>query len=337
MGSVICLGETMAMMTATDGAALDTATTMRLSVGGAESNVALGLAAMGNDVEWIGRLGNDDFGQRISNELSAGGVGVDLVEFDKQLNTGLYVKVPEHGDLPASVIYYRAGSAASAMSPDFLLDPQRAKAIRNAPLIHMSGITPALSASCVAMMRTLLQLPRTGSACFDVNWRAPLWESQNPKVLLELGNLADIVLVGLDEASDAFGISSVDEIRGLFPKPATLLIKNESTSTVCFSGTTRTEVPALKVDVVEPVGAGDSFAAGYLSGVLAHENARTAMRRGHLAAACTLVVREDRGNLPDAADLETLLAVDDTQWERLKVNAGGIYHGTNHYSFGDPS
>ncbi|WP_347039002.1 sugar kinase [Glutamicibacter halophytocola] len=324
MSEVICLGETMAMVTPANGAPLRQAEQMALAMGGAESNVALGLAAMGVSTSWVSRVGADDFGARIITELRDSGVDTSLVAVDPARPTGLYIKAPAHGQSPAKVVYYRAGSAASAMDPEFIHAEPLASALRQAKLIHLSGITAALSDSCAQMMLSLASTPRRGTLCFDVNWRASLWPGRDPALLLQLANHADAVMVGLDEAEMAFGTSDEQQIRALLPEPSVLVLKNESTSAIALTGDGRFEVPSLKVDVVEPVGAGDSFAAGFLSGLLSGLGVPQALRRGHLAAACTLTVRSDRGDLPPKHVIEQLLELNEQQWSNTAVDTDGI-------------
>jgi 2-dehydro-3-deoxygluconokinase len=148
MLSAVCVGETMAMLTPVQAVPLHQATELHCGIGGAESNVAMGLAAMGLDTHWVGRVGRDGFGTRILNELSSHGVGVSGVEVDEVLPTGLYVKLPaqdSESDGGSAVLYYRQGSAASAMGPATLANPAVAGLLEKASLIHLSGITAALS------------------------------------------------------------------------------------------------------------------------------------------------------------------------------------------------
>lgn len=324
MSEVICLGETMAMVTPANGAPLHHAEQMTLAMGGAESNVALGLAAMGVTTSWVSRVGADDFGTRIITELKDSGVDTSLVAIDPNRPTGLYVKAPAHDQSPAKVLYYRAGSAASAMNPEFIHTEPLASALQQAKLIHLSGITAALSDSCARMMLELTTAPYGGTVCFDVNWRASLWKDRDPALLQQLANRADAVMVGIDEAELAFGTSDEQQIRNLLPDPSVLVLKNESTSAIALTEDGRFEVPSLNVDVVEPVGAGDSFAAGFLSGLLEGLSVPQALRRGHLAAACTLTVRADRGDLPPKHVIDQLLDLDDHQWSNVAVDASGI-------------
>ncbi|HKS00423.1 MAG TPA: sugar kinase [Arthrobacter sp.] len=335
MLSAVCLGETMAMLTPAQAVPLHQATELHCGIGGAESNVAMGLAAMGVDTHWIGRVGRDGFGTRILRELKDHGVGVSGVEVDDSLPTGLYVKVPAQETDPhggSSVLYYRQGSAASAMGPAMLSNPAVSSLLGTAALIHLSGITAALSPECLELVETVLTEPRDGRLIsFDVNWRAALWAGRDRSVLQRLANLADIVLVGKDEAENAFGTTDEAELRSMLPDPEVLVVKNEAISAIALTrgdsaaNGTREEVPALSVAVVEPVGAGDSFAAGYLSGLLLGLGQKASLRRGHVAAACTLTVHGDRGPLPDAAQLSSILNSADEDWTAIHVEDGQFH------------
>jgi 2-dehydro-3-deoxygluconokinase len=336
MLSAVCLGETMAMLTPVQAVPLHQATELHCGIGGAESNVAMGLAAMGLDAHWVGRVGRDGFGTRILRELRDHGVGVAGVEVDDSLPTGLYVKVPAQESDPdggSSVLYYRQGSAASVMGRATLANPTVHSLLEDAALIHLSGITAALSPECLELLEAILTAPREGRIIsFDVNWRAALWAGRDRSALQRLANLADIVLVGKDEAEHAFGTTDEAELRRMLPGPQVLVIKNAAISAIALTrgdaagGGTREEVPALSVAVVEPVGAGDSFAAGYLSGVLFGLGQKASLRRGHVAAACTLTVHGDRGPLPDAAQLSGILESSDDDWAAIHVEDGHFNH-----------
>lgn len=330
--SAVCIGETMAMLTPRS-APLHEATELLFGIGGAESNVAMGLSSMGLRADWIGRVGRDGFGTRILNDLGAHGVGTSGVEVDPVRPTGLYVKVPAvaaavRPDAPSaatsSVIYYRSGSAASAMGMATLANPAVASLLRDASLIHLSGITAALSQDCADLSRAILRTERKGRIIsFDVNWRPALWAGQDPSILAELANLADVVLMGRDEAELAFGTDDESLLRCLLPDPAVLVIKNAEVSAVAvYRDGDRVEVPALRVEVVEPIGAGDAFAAGYLSGMIAGLDQKSCLRRGHLSAVCTLIVRGDRGALPPDNVVASILSGSDEEWVGTVMTAG---------------
>ncbi|MEV4555477.1 sugar kinase [Kitasatospora sp. NPDC049285] len=329
----VCLGESMAVLLPDRPGPFEAVDAFRPSVGGAESNVAAALAALGVPAAWISRVGADGFGRRLTAELAAAGVDVSAVAVDPHRPTGVYLKETGGSALPydlgagsSRMHYYRAGSAASALSPALLDDPAAAALLDRAPLLHLTGITPALSEDCLALVRALLARRRPGRlVSFDLNWRPALWRRRDPAVLPELLDAADVLLLGADEAHDAFGTGSPAELRRRFPSPAVLVVKDSGHAVTALdrSGGSVAE-PALRVDVVEPTGAGDAFAAGYLAGTLRGLDQRRRLRLGHLSAACALTSPTDQGILPDAATVAALLAADEADWAATHVSAAGI-------------
>ena len=300
------------------------------TLAGAEANVAAGLAAMGVPVCWVGRLGADGLGEFVHADLARRGVDVRAVQFDPDRPTGYYTKqvgADEDGEPRSRMLYRRAGSAASAMAPAFLDDPAVIDALANARLIHTSGITAALSESCAQLMRTLLSQPRpfAGTVCFDVNWREQLWPTGDPGVVVELAKLADIVLVGGDEAVRVFGTDDPHSIRMILPGPQWIIVKDGSRRALAVAADgSVVEQPALYVEVVEPVGAGDAFAAGFLAGVVRGDDMSRCLRRGHLSAAAVLTVPGDSASLPAVEVVESLLASSPDAWALVKVSAAGF-------------
>ncbi|QTX06294.1 sugar kinase [Agromyces archimandritae] len=264
---------------------LASAEEFRLDAAGAEANVASHLVRLGRVAAWAGRVGADALGERLVRQLAARGLGTAHVERDPDAPTGLYVKDPGHG-----VLYYRRGSAASRMSPSFLAS------LPAAGIVHHTGITPALSAGCDAMSGALAPHVHAagGLVSFDVNHRPALWaaDAAAPR-LRELAAAADLVFVGLDEAARLWGAESADEVRRLLPEPAVLVVKDGPRRATEFDGGQRTEVPAIPVDVVEEVGAGDAFAAGYLAARLSGADAAARLSAGHAAAVTALAETSD--------------------------------------------
>ncbi|MFK4639444.1 sugar kinase [Paenarthrobacter histidinolovorans] len=293
---LLCVGETMAVLTPDKPESLSEAEYCLLGFGGAESNVAGHLAEFGYRVGWASRLGTDPFGRRILDGLSARGVDVGTVISDDIAPTGVYFKEPDLGR-GARTLYYRKGSAASRMSPD----DAASWPLDQTPWVHLSGITPALSASCSDLLDYLLaQAPAAGyQVSFDVNYRPALWgtDSAGPR-LLELANKAAVVLVGLDEAETLWGCATTDEVAALLPGPRNLVVKDSSTEAVEYLRgpdqlERKVQVPANRVKVIEPVGAGDAFAAGYLAGLLRADEPKDRLALGHSFAAWTLGTRAD--------------------------------------------
>jgi len=279
---VIAIGETMVLITPTVAEPLETAELFRLETGGAESNVAVHLSALGHNAAWASHLGSDPLGRRVERQLRERGVDTSLVKFSTDAPTGFYFKDPGNG-----VIYHRAGSAASAMTPGDLADVPFEQAV----ITHISGITPSLSASCSALIDSVLDRAKLSDTVvsFDVNYRAALWgiEVAAP-ALLALARRADIVLVGLDEAEVLWGTATPEAVRALLGEPDILVIKDGDVGATEFSAGGHVFVPAHKVNVVEAVGAGDAFAAGYLSGYLNGSTPQRRLSLGHDRAALVL-------------------------------------------------
>lgn len=329
---IACLGEPLALVSAAD---LD-ATAPPMHAGGAEANVASGVATLGTPTAFLGRVGGDAEGARILAHLRAHGVDVAAVETDPAGFTGRYAKtegVDAAGEPVTASTYRRAGSAAAAMGPDFLTGPAVAAALQRAAIVHTSGITPALSPSCAELVLALLR-DRTGvpgTVTFDVNWREQLWPDGDPAFVVRLARYADVVLVGSDEAERVLGTGDPGAVRALLPEPRTVVVKDGAVRAVAVSrGGETVSVPALAVDVVEPVGAGDSFAAGFLHGLAHCEDMRTCLRRGHAGAAATLTVRADFATLPPAA-MTALLSCTDEQWAAAHIGTRGVVVGGETY------
>ncbi|MGW5646430.1 sugar kinase [Saccharopolyspora sp. NPDC003752] len=313
---VLCLGETMSLVAPAVPVSLEQARTFTLSAGGAESNVAIHLAALGHRVGWASRVGDDPLGRRMLAAIAAAGVDTGLVEVRPDAPTGVYFKDP--GPAGTKVYYYRAGSAASTMDENFLAGEQL-----DAPrLLHLSGITPALSDGCDRLVRWLLTRERRARITFDVNYRPALWpvEQAGPR-LRELARLADVVFVGLDEAATLWGVETAEDVRKLLDGPGVVVVKDGADAAYALS-TETVIVPAPTVQVVEPVGAGDAFAAGYLSGVLRGEDGVRCLRLGHILAAHSLLSTEDHMPLPDRGAVAEWLGCDEEQWRTLSFGGG---------------
>ena len=312
---VLCVGETMAMVTPHGGAPLAPTTPLALAAGGAESNVAAFLAPLGHRVAWASRLGDDPLGRIVRDLVRDTGVDTSLVELTDR-PTGLYVKAP--GPDGTAVLYYRSGSAASTMDVEFAgrLDAVRPR------VLHLSGITPALSPGCRDLVRHLVLDRPVGGAVvsFDVNHRPGLWSAERAsEELATLAQAADVVLVGLDEARRLWGCRTAEEVRSVLDRPAALVVKDGADEAVSFGPEGTTRVPARRVDVVEPVGAGDAFAAGWLSGMLDGRDAWERLALGHLVAAAALGSATDHADLPTRAQIQLEL-----DHQRAEARAAGV-------------
>jgi len=324
----VTLGEGLAVLVARPGPLEDSATFDR-AAGGAEANVATVLAQLAVDAGWISRVGNDGFGRFLTRQLDEGGVDVSAVVIDTVRPTAVYVKERGSGsDAPndlaegeSRMLYYRVGSAASAFSPADLAAPAAKRLLDSSALVHVTGITSALSESATQLVDALISMPRRGRLIsFDLNYRPALWALRTADasaVLARQVRQCDVVLLGADEALAVFGTDNPARLRALFPEPRHLVVKNDAHTVTGFDGDERVDVAALRLEVVEKVGAGDAFAGGFLAGLLRGHGSEKRIRLGHLCAAAALTGHGDTAELSPPERLEELASLDAAAWSRL--------------------
>lgn len=314
---VACVGETMAALAPVPAGPLEHADVLALNTGGAESNVAQYLAAHGIAARWVSRVGDDPFGRLVRRQIAASGVDVSAVEIDPDRPTGIYFK---HRDQTGNQVhYYRHGSAAAAMTAAVLDTP----AVSTADALHLSGITPALSDRCRELVVAALRPGprRRPLVSFDLNWRPSLWSGTDaPALLRALADQADIVFVGQDEAAAVWGCADPAAVRELLPEPRILVVKDADHAVTAYHADQVVTVPALTVDVVDVVGAGDAFAAGFLAGLFQGRDPVGQLRLGHLTAAAALRVPSDHGPLIDPGTTRRLLDADEQTWAGTAIS-----------------
>ena len=313
-GSVVTLGETMALLDAPASGRLGPGSSLPLGLGGAESNVAIGLARLGVACTWISRVGDDALGTFVTREIQAEGVRV-LAHRDPEAPTGLMLKEHRHGR-PWRVRYYRRGSAASRLSAADIHDTVSA-AIANADVLHLSGITAALGPGPLGAVERAIEVARAAGTLvsFDVNHRSTLWsDAEAARVLTRLVAAADLVFAGPQEATLVLGHGPLDGpptvedgealARALVKRgPRTVVVKLGALGALAMSGDEVHAAPARPITVVDPVGAGDSFVAGYLSEVVAGGSLPDRLRMGNVLGAAVCEVRGDWEGLPTRDEL----------------------------------
>jgi 2-dehydro-3-deoxygluconokinase len=298
--SVFTFGETMGLISADGIGPLPYARSFTYGIGGSESNTAIGIARLGGDVTWLGRVGTDGTGALIAYRLRAEGVHTRAI-FDDGF-TGLMVKHRRSGEV-MHVDYHRAGSAGSRLAPGDL-PPDLA----GASILHVTGITPALSASARATVFQAVEMARARgvTVSLDLNYRAKLWSRFDAApVLRDLVTRADLVFAGPAEAALILG--DRDAADGLAQLgPAEVVVKDGARGCTAIIDGTRHEVAALRVTVVDPVGAGDAFVAGYLTDRMAGADPARRLATATAAGAFQVTVPGDCEGLPSRADLASL-------------------------------
>ena len=298
---VITFGETMVCFAAHEVGPLEQAATFTKIVAGAESNVAVGLARLGLKVAWLSRLGDDSFGRYIRASLEAESVDGRSITVDPAQRTGFMLKSRAMEGADPVVEYHRRGSAASMLSlADF--DEARFLAARH---LHVTGITPALSANCAALVEHAMRFMRAAgrTVSFDPNLRPRLWPSREAMAehLNRLAGLADWVLPGLAEGQSLTGLQTPEEIAEFYLARGAkaVAIKLGAEGSMWRTAEGGGQVPGAPVErVVDTVGAGDAFAAGLISARLEGRDWPATLARANWVGAQAIQVVGDMDGLP---------------------------------------
>jgi 2-dehydro-3-deoxygluconokinase len=309
---VVTFGEALTVFLAEPGVPLSAATTFRRSVAGAELNLAIGLARLGRRVRWSGRVGEDTHGQLILRTLRAEGVDVSGVLTESAPN-GIMVR-DCHVSRMVDVTYFRSGSAGSRLRPEGL----DLAAIRQARVLAISGVTAALSDTAFEATLAAAEAAREAgvTVVFDPNIRyklAPI--DQQIGGLRRLAALADVLLAAEDEAMVISGIQSADDgLAEWFLAGGCQLavFKRGAAGAWATDGSDTWHQPAFSVHAVDPVGAGDAFAAGFISSYLDGAPVDVSLRRGAACGALNVAVAGDFEGSPTEAELLRYLAGSDT-------------------------
>ncbi|MFD3505207.1 sugar kinase [Streptomyces sp. NPDC058676] len=277
-----------------------------LSVAGAESNVAIGLARLGHRVRWAGRVGSDELGALVLRTLRAEGVDIGhAITDDMGRPTGLLLTEPRLGTL-TRVSYYRAGSAGSAVSPADIL-PALAPGSR---ILHLTGITPALSTSAAEAALAAAATAREAgiTVCLDVNYRSRLWTADRARTALRpLLARTDLLIASEDELPlvlERPGAGESEAVRSILAEGVgEVVVKRGAHGATSFTPEGVTDRAARQVDAVDLVGAGDAFVAGYLSAHLHGADIPARLHRAVTTAAFAVATRGDWEGLPTQDEL----------------------------------
>jgi 2-dehydro-3-deoxygluconokinase len=302
---VATVGEVMTLLTTPWTTPLRAAAALDVGYAGAEANTAVGLARLGHAVAFGGRLGDDALGHRIAGELRREGIDVSGLSFDGTRPTGLLIRDLLTGR-PGTVQYHRAGSAASDLGPEQVDED----AVRRARVLHLTGITAVLSDRSRAACLHALDVARDAGTivCFDPNVRlrlapGPTWRA----TVEEIAARADIALCGADDAR-ACGVDA-DPAAWLHELGVPLVVVKDGAAGAWESqdGTVVRGAAHPVPVVVDAVGAGDAFAAGWLSGWLRGLAPADRLAEAAVVAACVVATAGDVPGLPDAAMRDGLL------------------------------
>jgi 2-dehydro-3-deoxygluconokinase len=276
-----------------------------LSIGGAESNVAIGLSRLGVAAGWVSALGDDELGELVLHRVRAEGVDTSAVRRVPDRPTGLYLREEVAGAV--RVHYYRRGSAASALAPG-AFDPA---VLEGAAFLHLTGITGALSPESGEFLTWAARTAREAGVrvSYDVNYRSRLWEPAEARVATEaLLPSVDVLLVGDDEARALWGEDDEACLARLADAgPDEVVLKLGARGCAAAIGGERLTAPGFPARQVDPIGAGDAFAAGYLAASLWGLDPSERLRTANAMGAFCVQNLGDYEGLPSRRELTAFL------------------------------
>lgn len=271
MATVVGIGETLIRLAPAGGETLESAPALTVHVGGAESNVCANLARLGVATAWISRLPRNPLGRRVAAAIRGFGVDTDGVLWAPEGRVGLMLVQPGAAPRPGEVLYYRRDSAFAAIDPD-AVEWER---LAGAGVVHLTGITPGLGGGPRRLVERAIAEARTRGArvCFDVNYRATLWPPDAAREAVEpLLRGLDIVILNGRDARTVFGAegdpeSTAASLRDRFRCGVLVLTLGED-GALARDEAGCVRQAAYAAALVDRIGRGDAFAAGFLYGYI---------------------------------------------------------------------
>jgi 2-dehydro-3-deoxygluconokinase len=295
---VVAVGEVMGLLDPVDDGRLEDVSAFRLRVAGAEGNVLITLAHLGHTTALVTAVGGDPVGRLVTRTLGEHGVNLDHVRVDPSGRTGVFFK-ERFGGGERRVYYYRDGSAAARMSLAEV-DLDRIGAPR---VLTVSGVTlgvgegPGHGVAAVAREALAWAAAQGSTIVFDPNLRPGLWDGTHAaREFAEILPLVDVLLAGREEIAALLPGKDPDHAARHLVRSgvSAVVVKDGARGAVVYEGDRVTHVPPYPVDVVvDPVGAGDAFAAGVISGLLHGWPVRMGARVGAVLGGRAITVSGD--------------------------------------------
>lgn len=294
---VVTLGEAMIRLTPPGLRRIEQAGSFDVEIGGSEANVAVGLARLGLRTAWVSRMTDNPLGRLVTSRIAAHGVDVSHVVWTGRDRVGVYYLEEGRPPRESSVIYDRAGSAMSRMTPGDL--PATLFRPGAARWLHVSGITPAIGEAAAATNRRAVELAQAGGwgVSLDLNYRARLWSPAEAMSGCEpLAARADVLIISSRDAETVCGVKgetreqTLTELARRFPRATVVLTMSKDGAAGRDPDGGYVDQPAFPAEPVGRIGGGDAFAAGFLYGYLsraipADRRLAHALRWGAAAAA----------------------------------------------------
>jgi 2-dehydro-3-deoxygluconokinase len=252
--------------------------------GGDTSNAAIAAARNGASAGYVTAIGRDAPGDSFMELWAREGVDASTVARGEAAPTGLYIVT--HDRDGHHFTFYRAGSAASRMAPRDVPE----QAIRGARMLHVSGISQAISASaCDAVFHAIEVAKAAGvGVSYDTNLRLALWPKARAAAVIHAAVArADVALPSLEDARVLTGLGEPDAIADFYLRLGCplVLLKLGAEGVLVAAPARRERVGGFRVEAVDATGAGDTFAGSFLARHLAGDDPFAAARYANAAAA----------------------------------------------------
>jgi len=296
---VITIGDAMIAMCPLEKGPIIFCDTFKRKVGGAELNVAMGCARLGLKSGWISRLGNDDFGKYILKTVRGEGIDASEVKLVDGYPTSVYFR-EVLSDGSSRSFYYREKSPTSTMRCEDLNENY----IKDAKVLHITGVFPSITKNNQDIILEAVKLAKKNklTVSFDPNIRLKMWTKEEAKGYIEkiLPNV-DILLVGDEEIEILLGETTIEDAIKTFHGYGIekVIVKKGSKGAVGSDGKNIYEVDAIKPKaLVDTVGAGDGFAAGFLTALCKGEDFKDCVMFGNAVGSLVVGVEGDNEGLP---------------------------------------
>lgn len=277
-------------------------------IGGAELNVLIGCARLGMKAGWVSRLGNDEFGKHIFNMVRGEGVDVSEVQLLEEYPTSLNFKeIQANGN--TRTFYYRHKSPTEQLFVEHISDDY----LKQAKILHVTGVFPSiLEKNRTLILEVMKRAKALGvKVSLDPNIRLKLWSKAEAKeTLLRYFSYADYILAGLDELEILFGTNDLNVLAKVLGEYTfeQCVIKDGAQGAYYLKDGQFIHIPGFTVSkVVDTVGAGDGFGAGFLYSIIQGYQIERALHFAHAVGAMVVQVKGDNEGLPLLEDVQMFL------------------------------
>lgn len=301
---VITIGDAMVAMCPKEKGPILFCNTFERKIGGAELNVAIGCARLGLKSGWISRVGQDDFGKHILKTVRGEGIDTSQIELVEGYQTSVYFReVMANGD--SRSFYYREKSPTSTMTAESLDENY----FRNSKVLHITGVFPSINDNNKEILLKAVELAKKNNLLisFDPNIRLKMWtKSQAREFINKFLSEVDILLVGDEEISILIDEEDTNEAIKKFHDMGIdkVVVKRGAKGAIGSDGSNIYDVAAIKPKaLIDTVGAGDGFAAGFLSAYLKGDSFEESIEFANAVGSLVVGIEGDNEGLPYYEDV----------------------------------